>query len=140
MKLYRLEFLQPDGRWTGPYCAEYMTAKAFELRDAMNTEHLRTRVFPDATIFTNNPGKDRYVCASPSLQLLSQWFGSHMPGLIQEGGHIAIYEVPAAAIAWDDGLQIVYQQRRAVCVSRKGKAIDPVRLIERFHPTKASLS
>lgn len=123
MKVYRLEFLQPDGRWTGPYCAEYMTPRAFELRKRMNKTHDTQRPWPNEAIFAANPGKDRYVCASSSMKELVRWFGGYLVHFIHEGGHVAVYEVPEGAIAQIDSQQIVYQQRQAVCLSRKGQPV-----------------
>lgn len=52
MRVYRLEFLQPDGRWTGPYCAEYMTITAFEVREEMIEKHRNSvnHTYPDAEV------------------------------------------------------------------------------------------
>src|SRR6266550_2360073 len=110
MKGYRLEFLQPDGRWTGPYTAEYMTPKAFELREGMLKDHKITRPYPYSETFANNPGKDRYVCASPSLEALKTWFGNYLNLFEDEGGHIGEYEIPEVAVTEYDEQQIVYQQ------------------------------
>lgn len=137
MWVYRIEFLQPDGRWTGPYVAEYMTAKAFALRDAMMKDHEITRPYPISATFAHNPGLDRYVCASPSLMALRAWFGAFLPLLQEQGGHIGVYEVPTVAIAEQDDQQVVYMQRQAVCLSRKGTPVNSDLLVARFHPDKA---
>lgn len=139
MKIYRLEFLQPDGRWTGPYCAEYMTARAFDIRAKMLRHHNTSpkHIFPDAQIFAANPGKDRYVCGSASMPKLFGWFGAYLALFMKEGGHIAVYEVPQAAIASIDDYQIVYQQRRSVLLRRKSaRNLKQIELVERIHPDK----
>lgn len=124
VRVYRLEFLQPDGRWTGPYCAEYMTRRAFELRVKMNKSHLTTRPFPNEQIFADNPSVDRYVCGSGSVQALFAWFGGYLRLFLQEGGHIGVYRVPARAIVLNDGKQIVYQQRHGLLISRSGSPVE----------------
>jgi hypothetical protein len=139
MKVYRLEFWQPDGRWTGPYCAEYMTEAAFAIRDRMVPHHKTStyHVFPDAAIFAANPGPDRYVCGATSMKLLRDWFGEYFMPFLGEGGHVGIYEVPEAAVAENDGLQVVYQQRQARLLNRRGKVMPPQHLlIEHIHPDK----
>lgn len=136
MRVYRIEFLQPDGRWTGPYTAEYMTPRAFELRYAMLKDPKITRPYPQAEIFANNPGKDRYVCASPSMSSLKTWFGDYLELLQMEGGHRGIYDVPQKAIAECYLEQVVYQQRQATLIKRTGTPIDPNLLQEQFHPNK----
>lgn len=137
--MYRLEFLQPDGRWCGPYCAEYMTARGFELRDLMMAEHLIDdpgRPWPDPEIFARSPGGDRYVCGTASIPDLTWWFGHWLHPLMHEGGHLGSYEVPQAAVAVNDGAQIIYMQRQGVMHRRIGTPVDPQLLIERFHPNK----
>lgn len=93
MKVYRLEFLQPDGRWTGPYCAEWMTPRAFEIRDAMAPDHKTSgyHTSPDAELFACNPRENRYVCGSASMELLESWFGDYLEPFLAEAGHIGIY-------------------------------------------------
>jgi hypothetical protein len=120
MQVYRLEFLQPDGRWAGPYFAEYMTEAAFTIRARMGPRHKVCRPAPDPRIFLASPGWNGYVCGSPSMRALLGWFGRYLRALMREGGHIAVYTVPDAAVAWRDEQQIVYQQRQAVCVHRTG--------------------
>lgn len=139
MRIFRLEFLQPDGRWTGPYCAEYMTKGAFAIRDAMAPQHKNSAYhsFPDPQIFAKNPGRDRYVCGTMSIKQLVAWFGEYLVPFIDEGGHVGIYEVPEAAIAENDGRQIVYQQQQARLLIRHGAFVPPRRLlVERIHPDK----
>lgn len=138
MRVYRLEFLQPDGRWTGPYCAEWMTPAAFGVRERMLEQHRTSEyhTFPDKQIFANNPGKDRYVCGSASEELLRVWFGEYMEPFLGKGGHIGIYDIPNQAIRHDDGMQVVYQQRQAKLISRSGKPVSSELLIEKIHPTK----
>jgi hypothetical protein len=136
MRVYRLEFLQPDGRWTGPYCAEWMTPKAFELREKMLQDHNINRPYPISETFARNPGKDRYVCASPSWRSLQEWFGKYLLLYLKEGGHIGVYNVPEEAIAEKDKRQIVYQQKGATYISREGSPIDPSLLICKIHPSK----
>ncbi|HSX32224.1 MAG TPA: hypothetical protein VLF43_03105 [Candidatus Saccharimonadales bacterium] len=138
MRVYRLEFLQPDGRWTGPYCAEWMTPAAFEIRERMLEPHRNSEyhAFPDEQIFIKNPGKDRYVCGSSSEALLYVWFGEYMKPFLAEGGHIGIYDVPNQAITHDDSKQIVYQQRQATLILRSGTPVETKLLIEKIHPTK----
>jgi hypothetical protein len=136
MRVYRLEFLQPDGRWTGPYTAEYMSAKAFILRDKMMIDHKVHRPYPPADIFAKSPGRNRYVCASLSMESLTSWFGKYLKLLEDQGGHVGIYRVPLSAIAQRDDWQVVYQQRQAICLSRSGAPLDPELLVERFHPDK----
>lgn len=137
MRAYRLEFEQPDGRWTGPYCSEYMTVAAFRVRDRMLRAHRRTRRFPDAAIFAQNGGADRYVCATATMRGLLAWFGGFLPQLLRQGGRIAVYEVPAGAVAEDDGTQLVYQQRRGVLVRRGDASSTTTDALERrVHPSK----
>lgn len=141
MRAYRLEFLQPDGRWTGPYCAEYMTREAFDARDLMNKVHTSkthklSRSFPDFKIFADNPGKDRLVCASPSKSGLYDWFEGYIDVFLVHGGHIGEYELPKGEIIWHDDKQLVYRQRAAKLIRREGKQVDFSLLKERFHPTK----
>jgi len=57
---------------------------------------------------------------------------------IEEGGYIGIYTIPEEAIAEKDEQQIVYQQKQATCISRKGNPIDPGLLICKIHPSKKS--
>jgi hypothetical protein len=139
IEIFRLEFLQPDGRWTGPYCAEYMTAGAFAIRDRMAAYHKNSdyHAFPDAQVFANNPGKDRYVCGVDSMEKLQEWFGEYFVPFLAEGGHIGVYGVPEEAIVENDGRQIVYQQRRGQLISREGTYTTPGHLLlERIHPDK----
>jgi hypothetical protein len=135
MKVYRLEFLQPDGRWTGPYTAEWITPAAFKLRKAMLKNHKVTRPYPASSIFAKNPGKDRYVCASPSMGALKAWFGRYLGLYKAEGGHVGTYEVPVEAIAERDEEQIVYQQRQATLIVREGEPIKQVQLVEKLYET-----
>lgn len=141
LRVVRLEFEQPDGRWTGPYCAEYMTSRGFEVRDRMIKEHKSPghggRRFPDSNIFAANPGVDRYVCACRSLESLQVWFGAYFKDLLAEGGSVSTYEVSPQAVAWDDGWQIVYQQRQGVLVTRTVTPLPSGSILEeRFHPDK----
>lgn len=133
MQVARLEFLQPDGRWTGPYSAEWMTLHGFSLRYSMLPSHLELRPAPDPRIYLDNPGVDRYVTACPSANALEHWFGEFLQPLLTEGGHIALYEVPLDAIAHDDGQQVVFQQRRGRLVSRSGSPVPQAELIHRVH-------
>lgn len=136
---HRLEFLQPDGRWTGPYCAEWMTAQAFEIREHLNAEHGRdseSRVWPDGRIFAASPGVDRYVCATPSLDALQWWFGRWYSPLVNQGGFVSRYLVPQNAIALHDTTQVIYMQRRATLLDRTGEHVQPERLVEKIHPNK----
>jgi hypothetical protein len=135
--VYRLEFLQPDGRWTGPYCAEWMTATAFEIRDILIAEHGQDdpkRPWPDEQIFLNHPGADRYVCGTPSLPGLSAWFGKLFHPLIEQGAHLATYDVSVEAIAVREPSQVIYMQRQGVLRIRIGKPIEPEHLVHRIHP------
>lgn len=138
MRVYRLEFLQPDDRWTGPYCAEWMTPAAFAVRERMLLPHRNSdyHTFPDERIFANNPGKNRYVCGSASKELLYQWFGEYMEPFLAEGGHIGIYDIPDQTIKHNDGRQVVYQQRQAKLITRSGVPVNPSSLVEKIHPNK----
>ena len=138
MRVFRLEFLQLDGRWTGPYSAEYMTSEAFVIRDEMLRAHRRTRSFPNDDVFAANPGVDRYVCGSPSMKSLVRWFESYLLPLQDQGGNLGEYEVPDDAVSQIDGEQVVYQQRRSALVRRTGSSVDPDLLICRIHPSKSS--
>jgi hypothetical protein len=137
--VYRLEFLQPDGRWTGPYCAEYMTVAAFDIRDRLIAEHTADdprRPWPDPQIFASNPGRDRYVCGAMSVVGLADWFGQWFEPLLCQGGHLGSYDVPEEAIAVRDGLQVIYMQRQGLLRDRLGKPVLPDLLVCRVHPTK----
>lgn len=140
MFVFRLEFFQPaERRWTGPYCAEWMTPRAFEIREAMMVTHIEgdpERPWPDSAIFLANPGVDRYVCGTSTLLGLQSWFGRWLGPLLAEGGHVGTYEVPAEAVGVRDGQQIVYQQRRAVLLDRFGTPVDRDLLVHRIHATK----
>jgi len=139
MRVYRLEFIQPDGRWTGPYCAEYMTARAFEIREKMLKLHNVSpyHIYPAEQIFLKNPGIDRYVCASANMSKLLAWFGGYLGLFMKEGGHIGIYEIPDDAITWNDGNQVVYRQRQATLIQRRGRFVpDQSQIVEKFHPSK----
>lgn len=138
MRVYRLEFLQPDGRWTGPYCAEWMTERAFEIRAEMVAAHTEDdvqRPWPDRRIFLANPGPDRYVCGTLSEPALRDWFGRWFAPLMEEGGHLAIYTLPASAPAVMDGQQVIYMQRQAIFFGRFGYPSDHLELVQRIHPT-----
>lgn len=133
-QVWRLEFLQPDGRWTGPYCAEYLTDRAYKLRQRMCAEHRdnAARPWPCEQVFANNPGRHRYVCGSHSFLGLLEWFESYLALFFQEQGHVSYYDVPEAAVAERDSFQVVYQQRQAVLIHRFGKqTIDPATMTPR---------
>jgi hypothetical protein len=137
--VWRLEFLQPDGRWTGPYCAEHMTERAFEIREHLIAEHLpddATRPWPDSKLFIDNPGRDRFVCGANSLPALTRWFGQWFLPLLREGGQIAAYDIPMDAIGHRDGYQTIYRQRMAVLRARVNIPRERLGLVERIHPTK----
>lgn len=139
LTVYRMEFSQPDGRWTGPYCAEWMTPEAFEIRKHLNAEHgpdSPSRTWPDSRIFLDSPGANRYVCGSPSMSALQWWFGRWYAPLLREGGFVATYQVPRDAVAHRDTTQVVYMQRRATLTSRVGEHVPVERLVEKIHPNK----
>lgn len=110
-----------------------MTRDGFLARYAMLPAHLRDRPTPKADIFAKNPGADRYVSACTSLVELQNWFGDHLDVLRPEGGHVAIYEVPDGAVAFNDGQQVAYQQSQAVLIKRTGTTVDPESLLHRVH-------
>lgn len=135
--VHRLEFLQPDGRWCGPYCAEFMTPEAFDIRDRMiaaHTEEDPQRPWPDPQIFAANPGQDRYVCGMTTFLSLGLWFGRAFRELIEQGGHVGKYLVHRNSIASIYLGQVVYMQRMAALVDRFGQEIPPERLVQRVHP------
>jgi hypothetical protein len=139
MKVYRLEFEQPDGRWTGPYCAEWMTQRAFEIREELIAAHIEgdlDRPWPPERIFADNPGTDRYVCGTSTGLALRDWFGRWFSLLVVEGGHVAIYDVPLEAVALMDGKQIVYMQRQGTLFGRYGRPAQSLQLVQRIHPSK----
>ena len=140
MRVWRLEFEQPDGRWTGPYCAEWMTERAFEIRQEMLASHVETdpdRPWPSPRIFAENPGVDRYVCATLTESALVNWFGRWLDPLMEEGGYIGTYDLPATDSAIMVGKQqVLYMQRRARLHGRFGYPADHLRLIQRIHPSK----
>jgi hypothetical protein len=136
VRAWRLEFEQPDGRWTGPYCAEWMTERAFDIRGELIAAHVEgdvDRPWPAARIFAANPGVDRYVCATLTWSGLRDWFGRWFDPLMDEGGHIGLYELPARAVALMDGRQVVYMQRQGLLVGRFGFPKQRP-LVERIHP------
>lgn len=139
LTVFRLEFCQPDGRWTGPYCAEYMTPEAFEIRDRMlveHHEHDERRPWPDDQIFLDNPGRNRYVCGTTTYAALQDWFEGYLQEFMKQGGLVGQYSVPQDAIGDIDGRQVIYMQRKAMLVLRAGTHVDPERLVERIHPSK----
>lgn len=141
MTVHRLEFSQPDGRWTGPYCAEWMTRRAFEIREQLKAEHgpdSPGRAWPESRIFADNPGANRYVCGSPSLTALRWWFGRWYGPLLEEGGFVSTYRVPRDAVAHRDASQVVYMQRRGLLMSRVGDHVPVEQLVEKIHPDKIS--
>jgi hypothetical protein len=116
-----------------------MTEHAFEIRQKMLKFHNVSsyHIYPDEQIFFKNPGGDRYVCASANMNKLLAWFGGYLRLFINEGGHIGIYEIPDEAVAWNDGNQVVYQQRQAILVQRRGRLVpDQSQIVEKFHPSK----
>jgi hypothetical protein len=113
-----------------------MTPTAFSLREDMLKDHRVTRPYPASLTFAQNPGKDRYVCASPSLKALKAWFGPYLELYQKQGGYIGVYEVGSRAIAEQDERQIVYQQRQAILVSREGRLVKQALLVEKLHPSK----
>jgi hypothetical protein len=142
MRVYRLEFLQPDGRWTGPYCAEWMTERAFEIRSAMLVDHHRgdaRRPWPDEGIFLSNPGPDRLVCACLTQPRLREWFGRWFDDLLDEGGHVGVYDLPTTIPVFMDGHQVIYMQRLAGLVDRVGHE-PPSPLVNRLHPSQLAAS
>jgi hypothetical protein len=136
MRVYRLEFPQLDGRWCGPYCAEYLTERAFVVRDHMIAAHDKGdlhRPWPDERIFERSPGPDRYVCGTATLDKLVEWFQGYLVLLLREGGHLAVYDVPAQAIAAQDVGQVVYMQRQAQLLRRASRVyVDPASLVPRM--------
>jgi hypothetical protein len=141
VRVWRLEFEQPDGRWTGPYCAEWMTERAFEIRRELILAHLEgdvDRPWPADRIFTANPGPDRYVCATLTESGLRKWFGRWFDPLMDEGGYIGSYDVPATVPVIMDGRQVIYMQRLAQLHGRFGYPTDRLRLVQRIHPTKTA--
>lgn len=135
MRVYRLEFVQPDGRWTGPYCAEWLTARAFAQRELMIHEHCDDvdHPHPDGAIFRASGGPDRYVCAMLSPGELFAWFGRFFDLLWNEGAHLGVYDVPLTAVAHHEAGQVVYMQRLATSVARVGCERQPARDALKFH-------
>lgn len=115
LQSWRLEFLGPDGRWTGPYCYS-PTLRAWLARKAMNEEHINDperQAAPPNELFVKNPGKDRYVSGTRDLKGLLYWFGDWLEEFRDEGACVNLYDVPEHAIGYHDQYQIVYQQRQA---------------------------
>lgn len=125
VRVWRLEFPQQSGSrhlWLGPYTSQWMTAAADELVCFMEAEHCVTRPHPaDMELFAKHrQANDHLLCGCASEAALREWFGTYLAPLQVEGGHIAVYDVPRAAIVELSDQHIVFVQRRATLVERTG--------------------
>lgn len=125
IRVWRLEFPQhSESRhsWLGPYTSQWMTAAADELVCFMEAEHCVTRPHPaDMELFAEHrEPNDPLLCGCASAAALREWFGAYLAPLQAEGGHVAVYDVPRAAIVELSEQQIVFLKRRATLVLRTG--------------------
>lgn len=130
--VWRLEFAQPPDRrhdWVGPYSSAWLTERAEELVRFMDAEHSRTRPHPgQAGIFAANPAPDWVVCGCTSREALEWWFGAYWQPLLQEGAHVAAYEVPDGAVLDQDDHQVLFRRGASVLRSREGSGPTAPRL------------
>ena len=123
--MWRLEFPQVPGylfAWLGPYTSHWLTAAAEELVRHMDVEHTETHPDPpDAERFARHrAAEDPLLCGCVSRESLADWFGGYLPALRAEGAHVAVYDVPAAAVLERGDRQLVFVQSRARLVERTG--------------------
>lgn len=125
VRVWRLEFPQQAGyrfSWLGPYTSHWMTAAGEELVRYMDAEHSVTHPHPaDMELFAKHrEANDPLLCGCASEVALRHWFGLYLPALQAEGGHIAVYDVPRAAIVEHSEQQLIFVQRWATLVARTG--------------------
>ncbi|WP_380164778.1 hypothetical protein [Jannaschia sp. R86511] len=125
LTVWRLEMPQaPRYRfdWLGPYTSHWLTTRAEEVVRYMEAEHTVTHPEPrDRQVFTHHREiGDPLLCGSLGGDGLQAWFGDYLPLLQGEGGHLARYEVPLAAVVDQDDRQLIFVQSRARLIGREG--------------------